>query len=40
MKEKEEACDEMVGPFPWLASVCAAWTLHLLFHTSLAGQES
>lgn len=39
MKEEEEACNQMVGPFPWLASVCAAWTLHLLFYTALAGDE-
>lgn len=36
MKE-EQACD---GLFPWLTSVCPAWTLHLLFHTLLAGQGS
>lgn len=40
VKEEEEAHVKMVGPFPWLASVCAAWTLHLLFHALLAGQES
>lgn len=34
MKE-EQACD---GPFPWLTSVCPARTLHLLFHTLLAGR--
>lgn len=35
MKE-EEASNQMVGPCPCLALVCAAWTLHLLFYTVLA----
>jgi len=39
MKE-EEACNQMVGLFPWLASVCAARTLHLLFYTPVARDEN